>query len=66
MRLTGWRSDECLLIGGGTSTRDAFLRVREALGDRVAGTVGGSTQHVPTDLAEAAVSTAREVRPTSW
>jgi maleylacetate reductase len=50
-----------LLIGGGTSTRDAFLRVREALGDHVAGTVGGSTQHVPADLADAAVSTARDV-----
>jgi maleylacetate reductase len=50
-----------LLIGGGTSTRDAFLRVHEALGDRVAGTVGGSTQHVPADVADAAVLTAREV-----
>jgi maleylacetate reductase len=50
-----------LLIGGGDSTRDAFLRVREVLGDRVAGVVGGSTQHVPADLADAAVLTAREV-----
>jgi maleylacetate reductase len=50
-----------LLVGGGDSTREVFLRVREALGDRVAGTVGGSTQHVPADLADAAVSTAREI-----
>lgn len=50
-----------LLVGGGTSTRDAFLRVRDALGDRVAGVVGGSTQHVPADLADASVATAREV-----
>jgi maleylacetate reductase len=50
-----------LLIGGGTSTREAFLRVREGLGDRVAGVVGGSTQYVPADLADDAASTAREV-----
>jgi maleylacetate reductase len=50
-----------LLIGGGTSTREAFLRVRDVLGDRVAGTVGGSTQHVPSDVADAAFATAREV-----
>jgi maleylacetate reductase len=50
-----------LLIGGGTATRVPFLRVRETLADRVAGTVGGSTQHVPADLTDSAVSTAREV-----
>ena len=31
-----------LLIGGGASTRPAFVRVREALGDRVAGVVDGA------------------------
>jgi maleylacetate reductase len=50
-----------LLIGGGLSTREAFLRVHEALGNRVAGVVGGSTQHVPGDLADAAATTARDV-----
>ena len=49
-----------LLIGGGDSTRPAFVRVREALGDRVAGVVDGATQHVSADHAERAASTARE------
>jgi maleylacetate reductase len=49
-----------LLIGGGNSTRDAFLRARAGLGDLVAGVVGGSTQHVPADLAEAATAAARD------
>jgi maleylacetate reductase len=50
-----------LLIGGGPSTQGVFDGVRETLGDRVAGTVAGSTQHVPGDLADTGVSTAREV-----
>lgn len=50
-----------LLIGGGTSTQSVFDGVRDALGDRVAATVAESTQHVPGDLADAAVSTARDV-----
>jgi maleylacetate reductase len=50
-----------LLVGGGTSTSAAFARARDALGDLVAGVVGGSTQHVPTDVTDAAAHTAREV-----
>jgi maleylacetate reductase len=49
-----------LLVGGGASTRDAFLRLRDGLGDLVVGVVGGSVQHVPADLADAATTTARE------
>jgi maleylacetate reductase len=48
-----------LLIGGGTSTRGAFVRVREALGDIVVAEVGGSTQHVPADLVDTTAATAR-------
>jgi maleylacetate reductase len=50
-----------LLVGGGTSTRAAFTRLRDALGDLVVGEVGGSTQHVPADVASAATDTARAV-----
>jgi alcohol dehydrogenase class IV len=49
-----------LLIGGGASTHEAFSRVRDALGDLVAGVVGGATQHVAADLTDAAVATARD------
>jgi maleylacetate reductase len=50
-----------LLVGGGASTRTSFSRVRDALGDMVAGTFGGSTQHVPAHVIDAAVATARAV-----
>jgi maleylacetate reductase len=50
-----------LLVGGGASTNASFERARAALGDLVAGVVGGSAQHVPGDVADAAASTAREV-----
>jgi maleylacetate reductase len=50
-----------LLVGGGTSTRDAFTRARDSLGDMLAGTVGGSTPHVPADVIDAAEATARAV-----
>jgi maleylacetate reductase len=56
----GLKKRRVLLIGGGDSTRPAFVRVREALGDRVAGVVDGATQHVSADHAERAASTARE------
>lgn len=48
-----------LLVGGGASTRRAFQRLRALLGDLVAGEVGGSTQHVPTEAVEAATAMAR-------
>jgi maleylacetate reductase len=48
-----------LLVGGGGSTRAAFERARDALGDLVVAVVGGSTQHVPADVTDAAASTAR-------
>jgi len=50
-----------LLVGGGASTSAAFQRARAALGDLVAGAVGGSSQHLPIDVADAAANTAREV-----
>lgn len=50
-----------LLVGGGMSTRAAFTRVRELLGDALAETVGGSTQHVPADVIDAAAATTRAV-----
>ncbi len=50
-----------LLVGGGASTRSSFVRLRDALGALVAGEVGGSTQHVPADLAAAATAAARTV-----
>ena len=50
-----------LLIGGGTSTRAGFMRARDALGNLVVGEVGGSTQHVPADVAASATDTARAV-----
>ena len=50
-----------LLVGGGASTSAAFERARAALGDLVVGRVGGSTQHLPTDVADTAANTAREV-----
>jgi maleylacetate reductase len=50
-----------LLVGGGASTRAAFARVRDSLGDMLAGTVGGSTQHVPADVIDAAAATTRDV-----
>jgi maleylacetate reductase len=50
-----------LLVGGGASTSAAFDHARHALGDLVVGVVGGSTQHVPIDVAEAAAVTAHEV-----
>jgi maleylacetate reductase len=50
-----------LLVRGGASTSAAFERVRAGLGDVVVGVVGGSTQHVPTDVTDAAATTAREV-----
>jgi maleylacetate reductase len=50
-----------LLVGGGASTKPSFDRARDALGDLVAGVVGGSAQHVPVDVADAATATAREV-----
>lgn len=50
-----------LLVGGGASTRPAFTRVRDSLGDATVGTVGGSTQHVPADVIDAAVATTRSV-----
>ena len=46
-RSRGSSEPRVLLVGGGASTRAAFERAREALGDLVAGVVGGSTQHVP-------------------
>jgi len=49
-----------LLVGGGTSTRVPFTRLRDALGDLVVGEVGGSAQHIPADIATAATDTARE------
>lgn len=50
-----------LLVGGGASTKASFDRAHKALGVLVAGVVGGSTQHVPIDVAEAAAVTAHEV-----
>lgn len=50
-----------LLVGGGASTSASFARAREALADLVAGVVGGSAQHAPSDVADAAASTAHEV-----
>ena len=50
-----------LLVGGGASTSASFERARVVLGDFVAGVAGGSTQHVPAGVADAAASTAREV-----
>jgi maleylacetate reductase len=50
-----------LLVGGGTSTNASFERARAALGRLVVGSVGGSAQHVPDDVADAAAITAREV-----
>jgi maleylacetate reductase len=51
-----------LLVGGGASTSAAFERAQAALGDLVAGAVGGSTQHVPADVIDAAANTARKVK----
>jgi maleylacetate reductase len=50
-----------LLVGGGASTKAAFERAHDALGDLVAGAVGGSSQHVPNDVADAAAAAARDV-----
>lgn len=50
-----------VLVGGGASTSASFERAREALGDLVAGVIGGSSQHVPIDVAEAAAATAKGV-----
>jgi maleylacetate reductase len=50
-----------LLIGGGTSTRAGFQELRDVLGTLVAGEVGGSTQHLPAGVVEAATATARGI-----
>ncbi len=50
-----------LLVGGGASTSASFERAREALGDHVVAAIGGSSQHVAIDVAEAAAATANEV-----
>jgi maleylacetate reductase len=50
-----------LLVGGGSSTRAAFEELRDVLGHLVVGEVGGSTQHVPADVVEAATATARGI-----
>jgi len=50
-----------LVVAGGASTRGALMRLRDALGDRYAGQVRDAAQHVPSDVADAAVGIARDV-----
>lgn len=50
-----------LLVGGGASTRDAFTRVHDAVGDMVAGVVLGSGQHIGAGVINGAAATARDV-----
>ena len=50
-----------LVIAGGASTRDALIRLRDALGDRYVGEVRDAAQHVPSDVADEAVRSAREL-----
>ncbi|HVC40709.1 MAG TPA: maleylacetate reductase [Candidatus Saccharimonadales bacterium] len=49
-----------LLIGSGASTDGALSRLRAALGTRCAAEVPKAAQHVPSDLADAAVRVGRE------
>jgi maleylacetate reductase len=50
-----------LVIAGGASNRDALIRLRDALRDRYAGEVRDAAQHVPSDVADEAVRSAREL-----
>jgi maleylacetate reductase len=49
-----------LLIGSGTSTREALRRVRESLDAGIAAVIPVAAQHVPEAIAAAAVSTAHD------
>ncbi len=51
-----------LLIGGGAATSDALARLSAVLGARVVGKVADAAQHVPAQMADAAVATARDTR----
>ena len=56
------QASRVLLIGGGAATSDSLAKLRVVLGARVVGEVADAAQHVPGQMAQAAVATARDTR----